>query len=104
MAHDLIKAGAVALFVGGLAAGQAFAFSPVPVDRAAPFAIPVVDEQQQVNDELNAADMPAHPEGPAPQRAKVKERPQAAIPAATSRRRSCRACSPRRLGRSNAPD
>lgn len=74
MAHDLIKAGAVALFVGGLAAGQAFAFSPVPVDRAASFAIPVVDEQQQVNDELNAADMPAQPEGAAP-RGEVKERP-----------------------------
>jgi hypothetical protein len=69
MAHHLIKAGALALVLGGFAAtGQAYALSPLPVDRAAPIAIPVVDEQQQVDEHLNAADMPAQPEGQAPER------------------------------------
>jgi hypothetical protein len=73
MVQHLIKTGALALALGGLAAaGQAYALTPIPVDRTAPFAIPVVDEQQQVDEHLNAADMPAQPEGQAPQR-EVKE-------------------------------
>jgi len=69
MAHHLIKAGALALVVGGFAvAGQAYALSPLPVDRATPFAVPVVDEQQQVDEHLNADQMPTQPEGQAPQR------------------------------------
>ncbi len=36
---------------------------PLPVDRPHRFAIPAVDEQQQVNEHLNAADMPPQPEG-----------------------------------------
>ncbi len=66
MAHHLIKAGALALVLGGLAAaGQAFALSPLPVNRATPFAVPVVDEQQQVDEHLNADQMPSNPPAPA---------------------------------------
>lgn len=66
MAHHLIKAGALALVLGGFAAaGQAYALSPLPIDRAAPFAVPVVDEQQQVDEHLNADQMPTNPPPPA---------------------------------------
>ena len=65
MAHRFVKAGALALVLGGFAvAGQAYALSPLPVDRAAPIAIPVVDEQQQVDEHLNADQMPTNPPAP----------------------------------------
>jgi hypothetical protein len=64
--HHMIKAGALALVLGGsAAAGQAFALSPLPFDRANPFAVPVVDEQQQVDEHLNADQMPNNPPSPA---------------------------------------
>ena len=60
MAHHFVKAGATALVLGSFAvAGQAFALSPLPIGRAAPITIPVVDEH------LNAADMPTNPPPPA---------------------------------------
>jgi hypothetical protein len=66
MAHHLVKAGAIALALGSFAAaGHAVALSPLPVDRAAPITLPVVDEQQQVDEHLNAADMPTNPPPPA---------------------------------------
>ncbi len=66
MSHHLIKAGATALVLGGFAAtGQAYALSPLPVDHATPFAIPVVDEQQQVDEHLNADQMPSNSPAPA---------------------------------------
>lgn len=66
MAHHFVKAGATALVLGGFAvAGQAFALSPLPLDRSAPITIPIVDEQQQVDEHLNAADMPTSPPPPA---------------------------------------
>jgi hypothetical protein len=66
MAHHLIKAGALALVLGGFAAaGQAFALSPLAPGRAGALVIPVVDEQQQVDKEFNADQMPANPPEPA---------------------------------------
>ena len=42
MKHTLLKAAAPALILGGFAlSGQAFALSPVPIDRAATIAVPV---------------------------------------------------------------
>ena len=65
MAHYFVKASATALVLGGFTvAGQAFALSPLPLDRSAPITIPVVDEQQ-VDEHLNAADMPTSPPPPA---------------------------------------
>ncbi|HZP09057.1 hypothetical protein [Methyloceanibacter sp.] len=66
MSHHLLKLGALALALGGLAAaGQAYAFSPLASDRASPAVIPVVDEQQQVDEHLNADQMPTNPPQPA---------------------------------------
>ena len=65
MDHRFVKAGALALLAGCAVAGQAYALSPLPVDRAAPIAIPVVDEQQQVDEHLNADQMPTNPPPPA---------------------------------------
>ena len=69
MRHSSIKAGALALVLGGFAfAGQAFALSPLPLDRAAPLAVPVTDQEEQaVEQHLNADEVPAQPEGGAPQ-------------------------------------
>lgn len=62
MPHHLLKSGALALVLGGLtAAGQAYAFTPLPIELASPLAIPVVDEQQQVDEHLNADQMPTNP-------------------------------------------
>ena len=66
MVHHFVKAGAFALTLGGFAvAGEAHALSPYPVDRTAPITIPVLDEQRQVDEHLNAADMPTDPPQPA---------------------------------------
>ena len=66
MTQNFIKAGALAIVLVGFgAAGQAYAFTPLPLDRAAPFAVPVVDEQQQVDEHLNADEMPTNPPPPA---------------------------------------
>ncbi|MGE5259749.1 MAG: hypothetical protein ACM3MH_02595 [Actinomycetota bacterium] len=66
MVHHVIKAGALALVLGGFAAaGQAFAFSPLQAERAGAIVIPVVDEPQQVDEHLNADQMPTNPPEPA---------------------------------------
>jgi hypothetical protein len=71
MAHHVIKAGALALALGGLtAAGQALAFSPPAADRTGTLVIQVVDEQKQVDEHLNADEMPTNP----PERAMAEQK------------------------------
>jgi hypothetical protein len=75
MHHALMKASAFALVFGGFAfSGQAFALSPLPIDQAASFAIPVTDEEEKaVEEHINPAETPpgsqdqAAPESPAPE-------------------------------------
>jgi hypothetical protein len=63
MRHSSIKAGALALVLGGFAfAGHAFALSPLPLDRAAPLATPVVDEQKAVEQDFLPDQVPAGPQ------------------------------------------
>jgi hypothetical protein len=81
MQHPLIKAGAVAFVFGGFAlSGQAFAFSPLPVDHASSFTIPVTDEEEKaVEEHLNPAETPpglqdqAAPESAAPEAGRSEE-------------------------------
>jgi hypothetical protein len=79
MRHSCIKAGALALVLGGLAlAGHAQAVSPLPFKAVAPLAVPVTDQEEQaVEEHLNAADMPTQPEGGAPQQNATLEHPAA---------------------------
>lgn len=75
MKHALIRAGALALISGGFVlSGQAFALSPLPMDRAATMAVPVTDEEERaVEEHLNPAETPpgpqdqAAPANPAPE-------------------------------------
>ena len=61
MRHSSIKAGALAFALGGFAfAGHAVAVSPLPLNDVAPLAVPVVDQEEQaVEEHLNADEMPA---------------------------------------------
>ena len=79
MRHSCIKAGALALVLGGLAlASHAQAVSPLPFKAVAPLAVPVTDQEEQaVEEHLNAADMPTQPAGGAPQQNATQEHPAA---------------------------
>lgn len=84
MHHSSIKAGALAFALGGFAfAGHAQAVSPLPLfEGVAPLAVPVTDQEEQaVEDHLNAADMPAEPQGGAAQQNATHEQEH---PAASS--------------------
>jgi hypothetical protein len=58
MQHTLMKAGALALVFGGFAlSGQAFALSPLLIDRTATITLPVTDyEEKAVEEHLNPAE------------------------------------------------
>jgi hypothetical protein len=59
-------------------AGHAQAVSPLPFKAVAPLAVPVTDQEEQaVEEHLNAADMPTQPEGGAPQQNAPQEHPAA---------------------------
>jgi hypothetical protein len=81
MQHSLIKAGAAAFALGGLAlSGQAFALSPLPIAHATSFTIPVTDEEEKaVEEHLNPAETPpgaqdqAAPQAPAAEAGKGEE-------------------------------
>ena len=79
MRHSSIKAGALALVLGVFAiAGHAQAVSPLPFNGIAPLAVPVTDQEDQaVEEHLNAADMPTQPEGGAPLQNATQEHPAA---------------------------
>lgn len=76
MKRTLLKAAAPALILGGFAlSGQAFALSPVPIDRAATIAVPVTDQEERaVEEHLNPAETPP---GPPDQAAPMSPAPEA---------------------------
>jgi hypothetical protein len=76
MKRTLLKAAAPALILGGFAlSGQAFALSPVPIDRAATIAVPITDQEERaVEEHLNPAETPP---GPQDEAAPVSPAPEA---------------------------
>lgn len=76
MHHHLIKAGAVALALGGLAfVGPAQAVSPLPFNDVASLAIPVIDEETAVEEMERPDEVPAGSQDEAAPKSAAPEAP-----------------------------